>query len=76
LFRHSEVAVLDYSPKRIVTEELGPLELDKVEKPGRRANEFEPEPETGKAESLNGSQDDGDDEAVMLELNHKSLRLL
>lgn len=60
----------------MVTEELDTHEFDKVEKPGRSASVFEPEPETGKAESFVGSQDDNDDEAVMLELNHKSLRLL
>lgn len=73
-FKNSEVAVLDYSPKDIGTDELGLRELDKVER--RTSNPFEPEPETtDNIDSLNVSQAD-DAEAVMLELNHKSLRLL
>jgi len=53
------------------------VELDKVEKMVRNTNTinpFEPEPENEKQSSANESEDDG--ESAMLELNHKSLRLL
>ena len=70
--KNSGVAVLDYSPRQIVTEELGPRELDEVERPDR-STEFEL---ADQIDSANVSQDDDGDEAVMLELNHKSLRLL
>lgn len=81
--RNSDVAVLDYSPKNIIITEDIDIDREDVadSKPDKAdaddKNPFEPEPETDKINSLPVSAiDECGEEELMLQLNHKSLRLL
>lgn len=59
-FRNSEIAVLDFTQNQIITEDID-ME-DKMEKPFRNANEFEPEPENEKMKARNLSDEKESDE--------------